>query len=203
MQNATANIVSTSNRVDFGFKFNKCKSMEEIDKSLPTMVIGYKLAKETIKGFNILTKCYPEQNVRWTYLKTEKRTDYDKDLNAFQNNVIKDITNKVKYKLVDVIKLNTEEKEIIWKKFLSDNKKTIYDYYNKFLFVYVKEENIVYGLPLTTCRYLGKNTDKILNKMRKNENNTFIYDFNEIPAEIRKKLEADIHYLVALNEYFC
>ena len=77
MQKSVANIITNSNKIDFEFKYNKCKSLEEIDVSLPTLIIGYNNAKRYIKNFNILNKAYPEQKIWWTFLKTEKRVDYD------------------------------------------------------------------------------------------------------------------------------
>ena len=201
--NTVANIVTTSNKVEFGFKYNKCKTMGEIDTSLPTLIIGYNVAKESIDNFTLLRKSYPEQNVWWTYLKTEKRVDYDNDLNNFHNVVVNNISNNVTYSLIDIINLSTEDKENIWKMLLSNKNKVIYNYYNKFLFIYVNEDNIVYGLPLTTCRFLGKDTDKLIKKLNKIESNKFVYDFNNIPIEIRRKMDDNIHQLLVLNEYFC
>lgn len=202
MTEAIANIVTTTNKVDFNFKYNKCKTMEEIDVSLPTLIVGYNIAKSNINGFKILEKCYPEQKLWWTYLKTESRIDYDKDLSDFNEVVINNITENIDYSLIDVINFTKEEKEDIWRILLSNRNKIIYNHYNKFLFIYDKDYKKVYGLPLTTCRFLGKNTDKIIEKLKDNNNNQFIYDFNKIPLDIRRKLDGNIHYLLVLNEYF-
>ena len=82
MQKPVANIITNSNKIDFEFKYNKCKSLEEIDVSLPTLIIGYNNAKRYIKNFNILNKAYPEQKIWWTFLKTEKRVDYERTYSA-------------------------------------------------------------------------------------------------------------------------
>ena len=52
MQKVLANVITDLTRVKFDIKVNKCKSMDEIDKSLPTLIIGYKNAKKYIKDFN-------------------------------------------------------------------------------------------------------------------------------------------------------
>lgn len=200
---AVANIVTTSNKIDFDFKYNKCKSMGEIDKSLPTLIIGYAIAKENINNFTLSRKSYPEQNIWWTYLKTEKRIDYDNDINNFYNTVVDKITDNIKYFLIDIINFTDEEKKNIWKLLLSDNNKLIYNYYNKFLFIYINELKTVYGLPLSTCRFLGKNTEKLIDKLKNCKKNEFLYNFNNIPVEIRRRMETDIHKLLVLNEYFC
>ena len=56
MQKVLANVITDLTRIKFDIKVNKCKSMDEIDKSLPTLIIGYKKAKKYIKDFNILKK---------------------------------------------------------------------------------------------------------------------------------------------------
>lgn len=201
--NSVANIITTSNKIDFGFKYNKCKSLEEIDNTLPTLIIGYNIAKDNIKNFSLLRKEYTEQKIWWTFLKTEKRVDYDKDLSNFNSVIINEIVKDIKYQLIDVINLKKEEKESIWKELLSNKNKIIYNYFNKMLFIYINENKKVYGLPLTTCRFLGNDTDKIIKKLKKNLNNYFINDFNNITVDIRRKLDNNIHYLVVLSEYFC
>lgn len=203
MQNAVANILTTSNKIEFGFKYNKCKSMEEIDKSLPTLIIGYNIAKENISNFTLLRKSYPEQNIWWTYLKTEKRVDYDNDIIDFYNIIIDNITKNLKYSLIDIVNFSENEKKNVWELLLSNKNKLIYNHYNKFLFIYISDLKTVYGLPLTTCRFLGKNTDKLLEKLKKCEKNEFLLNFNNIPVEIRRKMDSDIHNLLVLNEYFC
>lgn len=54
MKKIIANIITKSNKIDFDFNYNKCKSMEEIDSSLPTFIIGYENAKKFIRDFDIL-----------------------------------------------------------------------------------------------------------------------------------------------------
>ena len=111
MQKPVANIITNSNKIDFEFKYNKCKSLEEADASLPTLIIGYNNAKKYIKNFNILVKAYPEQKLWWTFLKTEKRADYDDDIAKFNETVINEHIKDIKYSFIDVIKLRLSEKK--------------------------------------------------------------------------------------------
>jgi hypothetical protein len=46
---ALANIVTTSNKIKFDLPVNKCKDLSYIDKSLPTLIIGYDMAKKILK----------------------------------------------------------------------------------------------------------------------------------------------------------
>lgn len=203
MQKSVANIITNSNKIDFEFKYNKCKSLEEIDVSLPTLIIGYNNAKRYIKNFNILNKAYPEQKIWWTFLKTEKRVDYDDDIVKFNEIVINEHVKDINYSLIDVININLSEiKKIIKYFFLDDDIKLVYNYFNRFLFIYSKKYKTVWGISLVTLRFCGINSNKILNKIYNNENNIKITDLSNIPFSIRKQIGDNIHYQLSLYEYF-
>ena len=203
MQKSVANIITNSNKIDFEFKYNKCKSLEEIDVSLPTLIIGYNNAKRYIKNFNILNKAYPEQKIWWTFLKTEKRVDYDDDILKFNEIVINEHVKDINYSLIDVININLSEiKKIIKYFLLDDDIKLVYNYLNRFLFIYSKKYKTVWGISLVTLRFCGINSNKILNKIYNNENNIKITDLSNIPFSIRKQIGDDIHYQLSLYEYF-
>lgn len=202
MKKIIANIITKSNKIDFDFNYNKCKSMEEIDISLPTFIIGYENAKKFIRDFDILKKSYPEQNIWWTFLKTEKRVDYDNDIKNFNDIIIKKIIEKVKYQLCDIITMDKNDKKKLWDFILSDNKKVIYNDFNKFLFIYDKENNVVLGLSLSTCRFCGVDTKSLCEKIFSISSNKEIIDFNIIPTVVKKNIQTDVHNLLALYEYF-
>lgn len=202
MPKPITNIVTTLKRISFNFNYKKCKTLEEIDKSLPTLIIGYNEAKQMINGFNILKKGYPEQKLWWTFSKMEKRTDYDKDIEEYYNVLINEMTKTVEYVLCDILTLSKEEKKKLWKYLSSNRNKLVYNHFNKFLFVYDKELNKVFGLSLSTCRYLGCDTNNLINKLKVIPNNRVISDFNSYPNEIKRKLQDNIHYMLPLYEYF-
>lgn len=203
MQKPLANIITNSNKIDFDFEYKKCKSLEEVDKSLPTLIIGLNNAKNYIKNFDILQKEYLEQNIWWTFSKTEKRVIYDTDMLNFNSIVIDKLLDNIKYCLIDCININKIKcRKFI--KYLFENKdKLIYNYYNKFVFIYDRKDNIVYGISLLTLRYFGIETNKWLTKIYKNKNNHQVLDINIIPLKIRKKLNNDIHKQLVLYDYFC
>lgn len=202
MDKIVANIITKSNKIDFEFKYNKCKSMEDIDIKLPTLIIGFENAKKYIENFDILKKSYPEQNIWWTFLKTEKRVDYDKDIKYFNDVIIKKIIENIKYQLCDIATMNKDDKMNLWNFLLSDRNKLIYNDFNKFLFIYDNEKNTVFGLSLTTCRFCGVDTKNLCDKIFKNPFNKEIIDFNTIPTIVKKNVQNNIHNLLALCEYF-
>lgn len=202
MQKSIANIITNANKVDFDYKFNKCKTLEEIDTSLPTLIIGLENAKKYIKDFNILKKEYIEQNLWWTFKKTEKRAIYDIDIVNFNNMVIDFLVKDVKYSLIDIVNLDKTKKYKVIKYLLSNEDKLLYNYFNKFLFIYSSEHKIVWGISLTTLRYCGIDTNKLLGKIYKNKNNRQIIDIDVIPLSVKKITYNDIHKQVALYDYF-
>ena len=109
MQKVLANVITDLTRVKFDIKVNKCKSMDEIDKSLPTLIIGYKNAKKYIKDFNILKKSYHKQNLWWTFSKTERGVDFQDDIYKFSMEAIDNIIDKVEYQYVDYIDCSMEK----------------------------------------------------------------------------------------------
>ena len=202
MQKPIANIITNSNKIDFEFNYNKCKSMEEIDKSLPTLIIGLNNAKNYINNFDILKKEYPEQNLWWTFTKSEKRAIYDIDIVKFNSSVINHLIKQVTYSLIDIVNLTLNDKKKLYKYLLSNDDKMIYNHFNKFLFIYSKKYKKIWGLSLSTLRYFGVNTNKLLSKLYKNKSNKQIYDLNNIPIKVRKLLFNDIDKQLVLNEYF-
>ena len=56
--------------------------MSLLDSDLPKLIIGLELSKRHIDNFSIIEK-KANDNLYWTFKKTEKRNDYEKDLNNF------------------------------------------------------------------------------------------------------------------------
>ena len=80
MEEVLANIITSSSKLNFDLPINKCRDISCRDEKLPTLIIGYDLAKKYINGFNILKKFYPDQNLYWTFKRTERGVDYENDL---------------------------------------------------------------------------------------------------------------------------
>lgn len=203
MENAIANVITSSNKLELNFKYNKIKRLEEADASFPTLVIGYYNAKSLISGFDILRKDYDGGKLWWTFSKTEKRAVYDIDIMKFSDTVVDNLVKGVRYELVDVISLDKKHIFSAARKFLSDKDKLVYNMYNKFLFAYVKDEKAVYGIPLTTLRFCGVDTRKIMKKVLRNKHNRMVDDINVIPASLRRRMGTNLHYQLVLYEYFC
>lgn len=197
-----ANIVTNSKKVNFNLSYNKCRDLSEIDESLPTLIIGFENAKKTIRNFNILKKHYPEQNLWWTYGRTERMSDYIDDTRHFENIAIEKITDSVAYSNIDVINESPVRKMRMLRYLMSDDKKIVYSHYGKILFVYSPRYKTVWGLSLLTMRYFGYDPKKMLSFVFKNKNNSYINDLNEIPVSVKRDYRYDIPKQIVLYEYF-
>lgn len=202
MAKPIANILTNSKRVNIKYKFNKCKTLEETNTSLPTLIIGYENAKKYIKNFDILTKNQENTNIWWTFSKTENNSEYEEDLSKFNEVIINQLIKDIKYKLIDLIQITKFTKRKILKWLISDSKKLLYNLNNNFLFILDKKEKIIYGLSLTTLRYFGGDDKILIKKLLKYPHNELIEDFNAIPIDIRRTIGDNIHYLVGIYENF-
>lgn len=202
MEKVLANIITTSSKIKFDLPVNKCNNMSCRDENLPTLIIGYENAKKYIDGFNILKKYYSNQNIYWTFKRTERGVDYENDLKSFYSTVINDFCNRNKYSFIDIIRLNikTAKKLINFAK--SDEKKLIFNENNRFLYVYSEKYSTVFGFSLSTCNFFGIKPSKVMKLFENNENNEFIYDFTNIPYEVKHIIGEKIDKYMLLYEYF-
>ena len=98
------NVVITDNsRVNLDKTFKRCNTLVDTIPQLPTLIIGYQNAQKWVKDYNILKKWYPEQNLYWTFGKTERKYEYDEDIDKFYNISIEKIYENIKYFYFDLI----------------------------------------------------------------------------------------------------
>lgn len=202
MKKPIANIISKSKNIEFQYEFNRCKTMDEADTNLPTFIIGLDNAKKYIKDFNILKRSYPEQNLWWTFSKTERRTAYDDDLTSFQQDVFDKVTTNIGYNLIDVLKMKYSEIDEAIDSLDNGNEKIAFNHYNKFLFVYDKPEKTVYGISLSSLNYMGVDANNCMERVKNFRNTRYITDLSNIPFQIRKVNEDNIHKLLVLSDFF-
>lgn len=202
MKEALANIITNSKKIKFDLPVNKCSDFTCIDESLPTLIIGYENAKKYINDFNILKKFYPKQNIYWTFKRTERGIDYETDLNNFYTTIITEFCDNIKYTLIDVIKLDFKKTRKLIQFAKSDEKKMIFNENNRFLYVYCEKYKTVFGFSLSTAKFFGIKPNKIIKLFKKNENNEFVYDFTNIPYDVKYIIGEKIDKYMALYDYF-
>lgn len=154
------NIV-TNSEIKVSEIFKVVKSIEQIDKRLPTLIVGFDLICELYPYFNIL-EFQVDKNIYWTFKRTEKRDKFDEDLSNFTTIVYKRLINEVKYIHIDFLLYKPKQLRKILRKIISGENVISVKYKNN-VFIYL--ENLIFGLDLELLRFMKVNVDKILTKI--------------------------------------
>lgn len=197
------NIVTTYNKDKFLPIFNVIREKEGCIKDIPTLFIGLDMARDNIENFSILKKEYEEKNIWWTYKKTERKYDFDNDIESFYGFCLNKFLTNVKYFYFDLPRYHYSDIKRILEWLGGNSEKTCFlTRESNFMFIYDKEKNIVFGLSLTLAEYIGVNRKKIVSLVRKNRKNTFLYDTSFINGDIRRSLGDNTHYILPLATIF-
>ena len=144
------------------------KDISEInDPTKPFLIVGMEEAKKLCKNFSILEKRI-EKHVFWTFSKTERRVDYEKDLDNFYNFVLEYNIKNIKYYYINIltIKYNKIKKLIN----ILNNSDKKYIYISKDM-IYIYYEDYILGISLSILEYIGISPKKIISKINENKNN--------------------------------
>ena len=164
-----------------------------VDSTKPVLVIGYKRAKEILGDkFNILNKNI-SKNVSWTFKKTEKRIDYDEDIDKFYKACINNIIYNIKYYYINILKLKYNKIKKLYNIIFSNNKK--YIYINNGM-LYLKYNDCVMGISLTILQYCGINIDKIITRITNNSLNVVYNETTPFVKELKKEIGNNKEYAI-------
>ena len=191
-------IVTKQRNANYNKLFKVVNNIDEADTSLPTLVVGWSLAKSVIPNVRINNKKYG--NLWWTFSKQERKCDFDADLPEFYKYAISTTLNAVKYVYVDFINYGYRRITKMLNFASSNEKKLCFLTRNsKFLFVYCSKYNTVFGVSLTLCEYLGIDKKKVYSLMH-NTKYIGMSDFDD--TNIREYVGHNTHYILPLYEYF-
>lgn len=133
------------------------------DTTKPILIVGWKKAKEHPKYSTILEK-HLDENVYWTFSKSESRSDFEDDLRIFYNIIYNNILNNISYYYINIYKLKYSDLKKLYNIILISGKvKNIY--LSKSL-LYIPYESTILGISLSVLEYCGVPTDKVLNKIK-------------------------------------
>ena len=79
------------------------------DPTKPILIVGWKNAKMNPKYTSILDKQLDE-NLFWTFSKTESRADFEEDLKIFYNYIYGHILDNIIYNNINIFKLKYNKK---------------------------------------------------------------------------------------------
>lgn len=191
------NIITGYSKDKFPSFFNITKKYEERLPNIPTIIVGLEEARANIDGFLIIKKRY--NDVWWTYRKTERKYEFDKDIEEFYSYCFKKFLSDVRYFYLNLPKYRyTDVKRIYnWIK-EKELKLCFLTRDSNFIFIYDVEKNTVFGLSLTLCEYIGVERKKVVNLIKTNRYNKFVYDTGFITSDVRGIVGNNTHYILPL-----
>lgn len=194
-------IISNKENIDTLDFVDVTKNIGSIDNFIPTLIIGKKKAEEIYgkENIKVLDKKITD-NVSWTFDKVERRNEYERDLKAFNDSLIKTIKKNIKYEFFNIyIEPISRIKKLI--SFIKSPKIKYIYIFNDHIYMYYK--NIVYGISLSDIQYLGINKNRILRLLNSNSSNIIVENNDFLTKKMRQIIKEDkilIPYLYFLSK---
>lgn len=165
------------------------RAEEYTPSELPTLIIGKKNAEAIFGAENIkVLDRKVSDNVYWTFAKNERRNEFESDLEAFNKIVVHRLQRGVRYYYFNIYTEPTEMSKKFIKWLYEGKRKYIY-VYNRHLYIYSPDKNVVYGLSLQDTEYIGKDDGVILQKLADNPNNIMVENSNFIGLELKNYIQ--------------
>lgn len=178
-------IITRSKRIEANELIDVTSDITSIDPSIPTLVVGKQLAVEMFGAdkVKVLNKNI-DKNISWTFLKTERRSDFEKDILNFKNDVMRRITKSVKYYYVDVI-TSSAYKMMRFVRMLADGRSKTVFIRNNNMYIYV--DKWVFGVSLDDIEYIGIDRNKVFSFIKRLRNVRFVYDNKNWSIELKRE----------------
>lgn len=199
--NYIANAIIDKNKLELDKSVKRCESFSDVIPSLPTLIIGFRVAKERILNFSILKKSYPEQNLYWTFSKNERRCDYEVDIVDFYNMAMRRLYENVTYEYCNVLKTTYSEVKYVISLLRGAERNYVF-VDGGTLMVYDKPYGKVIGVSLSMCDYIGVKSEKVMRIVESNPSNVLIGDDSFLTYRMKKNISRDRYYLLPLYEHF-
>lgn len=148
----------------------------------PILVVGLENARKLIENFSILRK-NPSENRFWTFGKTEKRNDYERDIEKFYKYVIEKHILGIRYYYLNIIKLSFKEIKSFLSIVYSEKPKYVYIYRDM---LYLYDGEYIFGVSLKILRYAGMDIERHLKKIYKIKTIKFFYDDKTINPYMKR-----------------
>lgn len=165
----------------------------------PILVVGLNEAKKIASNFSILDKKI-DDNVFWTFGKTEKRDDYEKDIKKFYEYVLNKVVTEVKYYYVNLLTINFSKAKALLNIIYNDTIKYIYINNN---IIYIYYNNYILGISLDIAEYIGIKRDKIISRIISNKCNKITYTDSFLDINMRKVINNKkyvVPYFMSIQE---
>lgn len=154
------------------------------DPTKPILIVGIENAKKYIDNFSILNK-NPKPNLYWTFKKTERRVDFENDINYFYNFIIYNIINNIKYYYINILKLKYNNIKKIYNILFSNNKKYIYISNNM---LYCLHDGVVFGISISVLEYIKIDISKFFKKLYSFDGNIICTNYSDCVKELKAEI---------------
>ena len=185
-------IITDSPNITTYFYIDKTKDTSCIDNSIPTLIVGKKLA-ESIYGkdkIHILDRKI-DKNIYWTYSRTEKRSECERDVVDFNNRITYTILRKLKYSFLSVYTSQLYLLKRLIKFVRYDKTYKIFLVTSNHVYMYAQSDVIV-GISLRELELKSISTDKIINLIKSNPHNTLLNNWRFVPQDLRKYIAVSL-----------
>jgi hypothetical protein len=185
------NIITSSKIEQENFKI--CKTFDEIDENLPTLIIGWNQTKELFgEGVSILHKKINDK-LFWTFSGKERKSEYESDLDFFISYCYNYFGSNIPYVYLDLLYGKYKINYKIIKKILSLKNPITYISPNNMIYIYC--DNIIFGVDLNILSLVEGKVEKVLKKVKNLENNILV------ESEIFNKCRDFIYKLKNKNRF--
>ena len=176
--------ILTTEKYDDDPLFNVVDNINNIDKSLPTLIIGWEKAKEIFPEACILEWQINEKWF-WTFGKRKRRNRFIEDTLRFKEMLINELIKELDYEFMDILTMTTDEKKLFMN-LLKDNKKKSVVLKDNMVFI-LYDNNKVYGVSLNDIKYKGNNTKIFIKQLYNNPSVEMLTNI-DIPHSIYSKV---------------
>lgn len=200
MKEYICNII-TNRRIGVDKLIRKSCSMDNVDMSLPTLLVGWRNVKRIYPSQPILEKKISDR-LYWTFDKDERRNEFDRDLRKFVSGVISEIAFSVKYRFINILTCGMPMYRRILSFINSPVRKTIWIDNGSFMYIYYSKTTV--GISLDDMDYANVNVNKVINKVKDNPDNHVFLDLSKLSYGIIKMVGDNkyiIPYLLEKQEY--
>lgn len=183
-------ILTTQKNIEVNDYILITNDKNSLNYDLPTLIVGKSKAKEIIGEENMkyLNKKVNDK-LYWTFGKTERRDEYEKDIKSFNDLIINMLLKDVNYKYINIFGINRETFNDFLNIIKNDKKKTFLLLNNT---IYLYYEKVVYGISLNELKYFGVNIDNFLSLLRCNSNNYEMKNQYSISKKMREMFKNNI-----------
>lgn len=198
----TLGYIISKTKIKNNFQFVEVvDDISKVENDKPYLIVGLSEAKKIASDkFSILHKELGNGNY-WTFGRTEKRDEFEKDVIKFYNNILNYNINNIKYKYINILNINYNILKRLLKLCYYSKYKYIY-IWNDMIYVLCKENNVI-GISLSMLEYCGYKKEKILDRIKSNKYN-IICDTDEcISYKIKQRIKNKdyvVPYIMSLME---